>query len=276
MKTRKMLASLLALGMVVSGSAMTASAADSVSVTVGTVSASAGEKFSVDVSLAGVPSSGISTADFAIEFDSSVISITDVKLGAIADTGAAAAENAVVSGLSDTVFGWNVVGNELDLLWVTGLTDTKYWIQEDGVFATITGTVKTGVKDGASSALKVVPVGRASYPDTTTTNSAIAIGYNNASGAAVSYGTSLTAGAVSVGSVTGNLCGDSNDDGAVSIADVVLLARYVSQDDTLSASDMTAAGKANADVNLDSQIDSSDIAGISRYLAGFTTLPIKE
>ena len=60
--------------------------------------------------------------------------------------------------------------------------------------------------------------------------------------------------------------GDVNDDGEVTIADVVRLCRYVAQDDTLAPA-MTAAQIANADVNGDAIVDSSDITVLARFLA---------
>lgn len=60
--------------------------------------------------------------------------------------------------------------------------------------------------------------------------------------------------------------GDVNDDGEVTIADVVRLCRYVAQDDTLAPA-MTAAQVANADVNGDAIVDSSDITVLARFLA---------
>ena len=60
--------------------------------------------------------------------------------------------------------------------------------------------------------------------------------------------------------------GDVNDDGEVTIADVVRLCRYVAQDDTLVPA-MTVAQVANADVNGDAIVDSSDITVLARFLA---------
>lgn len=67
------------------------------------------------------------------------------------------------------------------------------------------------------------------------------------------------------------LYGDVNCDGTVSIADLVLLSRYASQD---TAAVVTAQGKINADVNIDSSIDATDITGISQYLADLGSLPM--
>lgn len=70
------------------------------------------------------------------------------------------------------------------------------------------------------------------------------------------------------------LYGDMNCDTTVNVADLVLLARYVSQDADLDASAVTAQGIRNADVNADSALSAEDISGISLYLAGLGTLPL--
>ncbi|MBQ8905731.1 MAG: 1,4-beta-glucanase [Ruminococcus sp.] len=64
---------------------------------------------------------------------------------------------------------------------------------------------------------------------------------------------------------TDTIYGDVNLDGAVSIADVVLLARYVSQDDTVT---VKPQGKLNADCAFDDVIDASDVSQISLYIGG--------
>lgn len=278
MKTSKLIAGLSAVAMLASGSTFIASAADTVGVTAGTATAAAGENFTVDISLSNVPAAGISCLEFGVQFDTSVISITDVSLGTIAQTGADSAEGAIDSSLSDTVFDWNVVDNELDIVWVTGLTDSNYWITDSGVFVTISGTVSANAADGASSALTIVPISRDTYPESGAANSTISIGYNDANGAAVNYDAATTAGSVTVASAVtpgDTLYGDVNCDGKVDIVDVVLLARYVSQDAELSADAVSDEGKVNADVDIDAQVGSSDISGISLYLAGIGVLPVQ-
>ena len=61
------------------------------------------------------------------------------------------------------------------------------------------------------------------------------------------------------------LVGDSNANGSVSIADLVFLARYVAEDDTLTG--ITPEGIANSDTNHDGLVNSSDITTLSRFLA---------
>ncbi|MBQ8906754.1 MAG: glycoside hydrolase family 9 protein [Ruminococcus sp.] len=61
------------------------------------------------------------------------------------------------------------------------------------------------------------------------------------------------------------LYGDVNVDGMVNVADIVLLARYISQDDSVS---VDTAGIANADCAYDSSIDADDAGALQMYLAG--------
>lgn len=69
------------------------------------------------------------------------------------------------------------------------------------------------------------------------------------------------------GGSAANLPGDVDSNGVVSIADVVRLARYISQDTTLEPA-MSAQQIANADVDGDEYVDASDISTLSRKLAG--------
>ncbi len=65
------------------------------------------------------------------------------------------------------------------------------------------------------------------------------------------------------------MIGDFNCDGKISIADVVLLARYVAEDAELQ--NVTEQGIANADCNGDEKINSGDITEVCRYLAHLIT-----
>ncbi|MBE6854880.1 MAG: cellulose 1,4-beta-cellobiosidase [Ruminococcus sp.] len=74
---------------------------------------------------------------------------------------------------------------------------------------------------------------------------------------------------------TKTLYGDVDVDGDVDVVDLVLLSRYVSQDQTLAAGTVTAQGKINADVDINNEIGADDISGIALYLAGMGELPLK-
>lgn len=267
MKTTKIVSGLMAMAMAVMSLGVTASAADSVSVKVGTATANAGETFSVDVELASVPTSGLSSIDFAINYDSAVLDITDVKLGAIGETGAKAEEG----DLSDTLFSWYDNGKQIVIVWATGLTDSKYWVKSDGVFVTLSGKVAAGTADGTVSKLTVGGADRATYPG----SSDKAGVYLSAVGATATtdYEAAATGGSVTIGSATttgstdiGNVkWGDADVSGDVDVSDAVLVCRFALSDPDVSVS---AQGQKNADVTHDGKITSDDSIKIVQYIAG--------
>lgn len=59
--------------------------------------------------------------------------------------------------------------------------------------------------------------------------------------------------------------GDLNEDGETTIADAILLSRYVAEDETLS---VTEAGIAQADINASGTVDAGDIAALLKQIAG--------
>jgi len=269
MKKTRLVSSLMALAMSASVLGISASAADSVNVTVGEDSVAAGESFSVTVDLASVPSSGLNSIDFAIDYDETKLTISDVTLGSIGNTGAAAQEG----DLGDTVFGWNDNGSQIILVWSTGLDNSQYWVNKSGTFVTITGKAKAGATGKA--ALEVVAADRAAYPGGAA-NKDILFSAVGADGTATNYTAAATAGAVNIGTVTSDtpaddgdvLYGDVDCDGNVNVIDAVLLARAVAEDATLKDGDITGQGRKNADVAKDGMVDSSDLAKLLNYLAG--------
>jgi hypothetical protein len=271
MKKTKIISGLMAMAMTAMSLGISASAADSVAVKIGTDTVeAAGKAFSVDVELGSVPSSGLSSIDFAINYDSSVLKISDVKLGTIGDTGAKSEEG----DLGDTVFNWYDNGKQIVIIWSTGLTDSKYWVKSDGVFVTLSGTVKDGVAAGTVSKLEGAGAKRKTYPD----SSADASTYLSAVGASstTNYEAAFTAGSVSVASGTtagSSTSGGSNDEvdwgnvnckGTVDVSDAVLLARFVAED---SEATVSAQGKKNADVTHDGDLTGDDTIKILKYIA---------
>lgn len=267
MKARKGISGLLsAVVLVASLPCLSASAAGDVAISVSKEEAAAGKSFSVDVSIGNIPSPGLNTVEFAIEFDSSVVTIDSVSAGALCDTGAAAAEAAIDASMQDTTFGWNIQGNQICVTWSTGLTDYDYWLSGEGVFCTVTGTVKTSAAAGAQADFSIVPIDREAYPNLGVNNDKILVGYVDSSDQTISRDFSVTDGYVKVAGGSSALYGDVDCNGSVSISDVVLLARYVSQDATCPT--LSKLGIANADCSYDELIDANDISTIARYLAG--------
>lgn len=270
MKMKKATASLLAAAMMTAAlPCINANAADSVLIGVADVTAHAGETVAIDVSLGTVPATGLCAVEFAVEFDPSLVTINNVTAGEICDTGAESAESAIDASLADTTFDWNVVDNQICITWVTGLTDSNYWIQDDGVFVTIEATVSEDAA-GATADFTVAPIARSTYPGSSAQNADILVGYLDNSGAAVNYASTSDGGTLTVlGGTGGALYGDVNCDKSIDIVDIVLLARYASQDSEVS---VTAEGVKNADCDASGAIDASDITAISLYLAGLGTL----
>ena len=234
MKAKKLIASLLAMSMTAAAAGLAVQAADTVTISVGNATAAAGETFTVDVSLSGIPATGACAVDFAVEFDSSLVTITDVTTGALCDTGAASAEGNINADLADTTFDWNVADNLVCLTWTTGLLDSNYWLKDSGVFVTITGTVNADATAGSKAAFNIVPVDREVLPGSTTMNQEILVGYVDDSLVDHNYTTATKTGYVTVaGAGDDAVYGDVNCDGEVTIADVVMLSRYVAEDTEL-------------------------------------------
>lgn len=267
MKAKKLIASLLAMSMTAAAVGLAVQAADTVTISVGNDTVAAGETFSVDVSLSGIPATGACAVDFAVEFDSSLVTISDVTTGALCDTGAASAEGNINADLADTTFDWNVADDLVCLAWTTGLLDSSYWLKDGGVFVTITGTVNADAAAGSKAAFNIVPVDREVLPGSGTKNQEILVGYVDDSLVDHNYTTATKTGYVTVAGETGDtLYGDVNCDGEVTISDVVMLSRYVAQDTELNPVP-SAQGLKNADCESNGNIDAGDITAIARYLA---------
>lgn len=270
MKKSKLISGFMALAMAVSGMSFTAANAADVGVKVGSAVKNPGDSFEIAVDLSGVPSAGLSSVDFAVSFDSSLIDITDVTMGTIGNTGAASEEG---SDLGKTVFNWNKANGQVIIVWSTGLTDSSKWIKSDGTLATISGKVNSSAANGSVADLKVVAVKRPDYPDGADNTTLVFSGVGESNTA--DYTASITNGKITIGtptteSTTGPTpkIGDVDCNGEIKIADAVLLARYVAED----AVTVTAQGKVNANCYNDGSdaITSEDLASLLKYLAGIS------
>lgn len=286
MGTKRFFAGAVAFVMtVMSTAAMTASAADTVKVVADKVTAAAGKDFSLNVSLSGVPKDGIRACEFALKYDSSIIEVTGVKAGTIADTGADAKE-ADISKEAPS-FGVNfATAGVVNVVWSTGLTSSDYWIKSDGVLFTVEGTVKSTAKAGDVSKVEIVPIDRALFEGSTEKNTDIV--FANISGSTVTnYEVSTSDGSVTVeGAETTETeaptettkesatetsgkpdidinYGDVNVDGEVGIADVVLLNKYL-----VKSASLSDQGKANADAYADGKLNADDSLSILKFLVG--------
>lgn len=269
MKTKKVIigavaASMLSLS-VCSIAPVSFAAGETVQISVGKDSANAGEQFTVEVTLADIPSTGLQAVEFAVRFDSSLISIDSVKAGPITETGAAGADpTATVIPVFDAIIG----DEKASIAWSTSLDDSTYWLKKDGLFCTITGTVASGAKDGSVAKLEVVPNDRNLSPDSQDKNDMILCGYTNEKSEAINYDVDVKDGSVTVGSgsVIGELRGDANVDGYVNLADAVLIMQNLANP---SKYPVSAEGKVNGDVdNTGDGITANDAFKIQQRVLG--------
>ena len=306
MKIKRVLASFMALATVATATVaiVSAAATGSLKVSVEDTTAKAGEEFVLNVNLSNIPSTGIMGVDFAVSFDSSLVTISGVEEGPIGKTGAAEAELALDGGLASSMldggdyscFDYYVTDNQICALWATGLDDSSYWIKDDGVYMTISGTVKENVEAGTKIKFDVVPVERETYPGSGTMNTDIILGYYDGSGDPVIYNVEVESGIITVEGKETNkptetepteteptetepteteptttdeelpsdfepLYGDVNLDGDVSITDVVEFNKFI-----VGATEFNAMQKVNADAYYDGKLNMQDNMHIASYL----------
>nr|AEV59101.1 scaffoldin C [Ruminococcus flavefaciens] len=283
MKTKKVVVGAIAASMLplsaFPGSAV--AAGETVQISASKETAKAGETFSVEVSLADVPSSGIQGIDFSIEFDSSLITITSVEEGTLVKNAAASDPTA------DGVKLFSVYApegkNYVNVAWSNSYTDPSYWIKSDGVFCVINGTVNDGVTSGTAD-IKLGAIKRETRPESGSDNGSVGIGYAK-DGKSYSYDVNVTNGSVEIGQPTTTsttttpgttsggsgkyLKGDANESGDVNMADAVAIMRFQADPDSYG---LTAQGKINGDVvgNGDG-VTNNDALQIQKYEAGIVT-----
>ena len=260
MKTKKVVVGVLAAAMLSlnAGSLIPAFAAgETVQISAGKATAQKGETFTVDVSLADVPTSGIQGIDFAITYDKSAIKIDKVTAGAVAQGAGSSDQTASLLPTFDSTI--NDSEGYASIIWSTGVNNSSSWITKDGVFCTITGTVLSGASDGTEYPIKLEPVKRDTYVNSGTKNQKINVGYVDGS-TSVKYDVKVNNGSVTVGSVqtqpqpqTKTMAGDANCDAKVNMSDVVLIMQSLVNPDKygLNGNDnshITKQGRINADV----------------------------
>ena len=125
------------------------SAADAITIGAETKAVESGKEFTVDISLAGVPSSGIAGLDFAIKYDTTLMEVTGVTEGAVSKT-----NDKQVEGFSSNL-ATNINNGAVSVLWATGsVSDSSKWIKSDGVLLTLNckakgdGTAKVDITKG--------------------------------------------------------------------------------------------------------------------------------
>ncbi len=263
MKVRKIVAGLAAVSMLAAFSAQSVFAAETVTISADKVTAKAGAEFTMNVELSDVPAAGISVCEFAVTYDTSVVEVTGVKVGKIADKGADNAEK--FEGASAFESDYSTAG-VINVSYTTGLDDAAYWITEDGVMLTITGKVNASAKDGAVSEFKIGAIDRETAEDSGVANSAISIGNIGADYTVTKYEAAVSNGSVTVKSdattpSTGDVkYGDVNCDGEVDLLDVLALNRNL-----LIGEELGDQGKLNADVDKDGKPSAVDALNILKF-----------
>ena len=255
MKTKKVVVGALAamLSLSVCSLAPVVAAGETVQISVGKVTAEAGKQFSVDVSLADIPSSGIQALDFAVSYDSKTLTIDSVEAGELINKGA---DSADLSASLSPLFESSINSKEgyVSLIWSTATDDASYWLKGDGVYCTIKGTVSSSAKNGTYD-LEIVPISRETYSGSGSANAEIGCGYES-NGKPVKVATSVKNGSVTVGKseIEVTLRGDANCDGGVDMSDIVLIMQALANPNKYGlngseASHITAQGQANGDVD---------------------------
>ncbi|MCM1528379.1 MAG: cohesin domain-containing protein [Alistipes sp.] len=268
MKTKKIVTGAMAAAMLSLSicSLMPASAAgETVQISVSSTEAEAGGQFTVEVSLADIPTKGIQVLNFSLGYDEAVISIDKVEAGKLTDNGTGTSDpsTALLDNFNSIVD--NTMGSTA-LMWTTSLEDSTYWLKGEGVLCTITGTVAAGAADGEYS-IDIIPTERETSTGSGVMNEEVDCGYLD-NGKKVPYDVSLTSGIVKVGGETttgnalGTLRGDANCDGSVDIADATLILQVLGNGDKY---ELTASGMVNADVAEPAGLTAMDSLMIQQY-----------
>jgi hypothetical protein len=273
MKVSKIVAGLAAATMLAAMSSQTVLAADTITIKADEVAAAAGENFTLNISLDGVPAQGISVMEFAVKYDSKAVENVKVSAGAIAKNGVDDVEK--FEGATAFVADTSTAGL-ITITYSTSQTDAKYCVSADGVYATITGTVKAGTADG-SYPVEIVAIDRETKEGSGTKNTDIKAGYIDADQKGTLYATKVVNGAVVVGgnvdptSDPGKVVyGDVDESGKVDIIDVITLNKNLMVGEAL-----TAQGKINADVDKNGSVDEVDSLNILKYVVEIVTeLPV--
>ena len=277
MKTKRTMAGILAMAMAASALAFNpVFAAGEIGISAEKVSAKAGAEFTLAVSLKDVPSTGVGGCEFSLAYDSSIVTVTGVTAGTIAQTGADDQESAFAGEAPSFDSNFSAAG-VIDVIYSTGLTDSAYMEKQDGVFLTITGTVNESAKVGDVSDFKIQPIDRETTPGSGTKNDQIVFASIAEDGTVSSYDTVVSDGSVTVvgdgevttatttvsnptttetttgGTVTDNI-GDVNLDGVVDILDAVMLNKYL-------AGVVQLSDQAERNANCDQRADSANSIG---------------
>lgn len=272
MKTKRTMAGILAMAMAASALAFNpVFAAGEIGISAEKVPAKAGAEFTLAVSLKDVPSTGVGGCEFSLAYDSSIVTVTGVTAGTVAQTGADDQESVFAGEAPSFDSNFSTAG-VIDVIYSTGLTDSAYMVKQDGVFLTITGTVNESAKVGDVSEFKIQPIDRETTPGSGTKNDQIVFASIAEDGTVSNYDT-----VVSDGSVT--VVGDSETTTAVttttgSESTTTATKETTVTKDTADTKETTTGSEDEAnygDANLDGKVDLTDAVTLNKYLAGLVT-----
>lgn len=272
MKTKRTMAGILAMAMAASALAFNpVFAAGGIGISAEKVSAKAGAEFTLAVSLKDVPSTGVGGCEFSLAYDSSIVTVTGVTAGTVAQTGADDQESVFAGEAPSFDSNFSTAG-VIDVIYSTGLTDSAYMVKQDGVFLTITGTVNESAKVGDVSEFKIQPIDRETTPGSGTKNDQIVFASIAEDGTASNYDTVVSDGSVIV-------VGDSETTTAVttttgSESTTTATKETTVTKDTADTKETTTGSEDEAnygDANLDGKVDLTDAVTLNKYLAGLVT-----
>lgn len=169
------------------GIALGVTAADDFSVKISSEKAEPGESYTLTMDMENIPSPGINVCEFAITYNSSLVTVDSVELGSLAD-------NITVEDGMPSPFAYVVDTDVIDVVFsdVSGTV-----LSGSGTFLNIKGTVKSTAADGSEAEFKIVPIERAATPGSGTANEKVIFGYIDEN--FVEYTPLLVSGKVSVG-----------------------------------------------------------------------------
>lgn len=249
MKFNKIAACVMATACAASmfGAVASVSAANDFSIAASSETVKKGEDFTIDISLAGVPSTGVAGLDFSIKYDSSVFKVNSISEGSISKTG-----DKMIEGMSSNL-ATNAADGAVSVIWATGsIKSSDTWIKKDGVLLTLNCTA-TG---SGSSKVEIAAPTRSGAK---TIDAAVAdLKVVNPSATAGSV--TISDGSSSQGGVT--KIGDVNLDGSSDLTDLTLLSVYLMTKVGLSDSAL-----ANADIDGSGTVDISDLAYMKQYVS---------
>jgi hypothetical protein len=260
MKAKKILAGACASLMLAMTTVSAVSAAAAVKVTVGNATAKAGEKFSVTIDLADIPTDGINACDFGVKYDSSALTITGVTAGALAK-----ADTASLDGVN--ALETNIEAGLVSIIYGLGATESSNYMTGSGTFVTLEGTVSKTAAAGKYD-LEVVAVDRLADPSGTATNNEIIFGNLAADNTTCTvYSPTIVNGYVEV----------TGDTTAVTTTTTKVTTVTTTTTAVQPTTEAPSIGKASllGDVNLDTKAGTAtDLVQLSKYLVNGTIFPL--